>query len=197
MFSGVCCCAWPIAQITSNRNRAASRARHFAGAGPGYLERDVVVRAASDRHRIEIRGVGRQVRLGRTVRLCPVTGAEELHRVGNDIDGLTLGAILGLPFPPVQAPVDGNRAAFGEVLRTVLALRPEDRYVEVVGLVDPLTFRRLLTATRRPQTGVPPGVERSSGSRVRLPVIVTRLMFVAATCYPFPIRPDSLSTRSA
>src|SRR5204862_6943591 len=38
---------------------------------------------------------------------------------------------------------------------------------------------RVLTATRRLETGVPPGVCRSSGSFVRLPTSTTRLMFAA------------------
>ena len=41
-------------------------------------------------------------------------------------------------------------------------------------------------ATLKPQTEVPAfGIDRSSGSRVRLPVMTTRLMFVAATVTPF------------
>src|SRR5207248_2370828 len=43
-------------------------------------------------------------------------------------------------------------------------------------------LRRLFTATRSSQTGVPLGRLRSSGSRVRLPVRTTTLMLVAATC---------------
>ena len=113
-----------------------------------------------------------------------VTGAQELDRVGNDIDGLPLGAVLGLPLAPVEAPLDRDGPALGQVLGAVLALRAEDGDVEIVGLVDPLaglpSLRRLLTATRRLQTEVPPGVERSSGSRVRFPVMTTRLMLVAA-----------------
>src|SRR3954447_19995300 len=45
----------------------------------------------------------------------------------------------------------------------------------------PALRRRVLQATRSEHTGVPPWVERSSGSRVRLPVRTTRLMLVAAT----------------
>src|SRR3954466_6519710 len=41
-------------------------------------------------------------------------------------------------------------------------------------------LRRVLTARRRLQTEVPDGVVRSSGSRVRLPVRMTRLMLLAA-----------------
>src|SRR3954451_22816339 len=43
-----------------------------------------------------------------------------------------------------------------------------------------LSLRRVLHATRSLQTEVPLGSERSSGSAVRLPVMITRLMFVAA-----------------
>src|SRR6185503_20827300 len=42
------------------------------------------------------------------------------------------------------------------------------------------SLRRVLQAMRSPQTEVPLGVVRSSGSRVRFPVRTTRLMFVAA-----------------
>src|SRR5918997_4191014 len=42
------------------------------------------------------------------------------------------------------------------------------------------SLRRVLLAIRRLHTAVPPLVCRSSGSRVRLPVRTTRLMFVAA-----------------
>jgi hypothetical protein len=43
-----------------------------------------------------------------------------------------------------------------------------------------LSLRRVLQATRSLQTDVPLGSERSSGSDVRFPVMITRLMFVAA-----------------
>src|SRR3954462_8584152 len=42
------------------------------------------------------------------------------------------------------------------------------------------TLRRVFTATRSLQTEVPLGSERSSGSDVRLPVMITRLMFEPA-----------------
>ena len=89
-----------------------------------------------------------------------VARTKELYRVGDDIDRLALRAVLGLPLAPVEAAVDRHRAALCEVLGAVLALRAPDRDVEVVGLVDPLpalaSLRRLLTATRRLQTEVPP-----------------------------------------
>src|SRR5918999_5935515 len=43
------------------------------------------------------------------------------------------------------------------------------------------SLRRVLQATRSEHTDMPLDVERSSGSRVRLPVMITRLMLVAAT----------------
>ena len=92
--------------------------------------------------------------------------------------------VLVLPLAPLEAAVDRDRAALGEVLGAVLALRAPDGDVEVVGLVDPLarsaSLRRVLHAMRRLQTAVPLGRLRSSGSRVRLPVRTTRLMLVAA-----------------
>src|SRR6185437_3985309 len=74
-----------------------------------------------------------------TAVLSAIPGAQELDRIGNDIHRLALVALLVLPFPPFQAPVDGHRASLLEVLGAVLALRAPDRDVEVVGLVDPLT----------------------------------------------------------
>src|SRR6266581_4647958 len=71
--------------------------------------------------------------------LAAVTAAEELDVVGDDLDRLALGAVLGVPLAPVEASVDRDRAALGEVLRAVLALLVPDRDVEVVRLVDPLT----------------------------------------------------------
>src|SRR4029077_1357570 len=63
---------------------------------------------------------------------------EELDRVGDDRDRLALaGAVFGLPLAPVEAAIDRHRAALGEVGRAVLALRPPDGDVEVVGLIDP------------------------------------------------------------
>src|SRR5437899_2162015 len=66
--------------------------------------------------------------------LAAVTAAEELDVVGDDLDRLALGAVLGVPLAPVEASVDRDRAALGEVLRAVLALLVPDRDVEVVRL---------------------------------------------------------------
>ena len=75
-----------------------------------------------------------------------VTAAEELHGVGDDVDRLALVALLVLPLAPLEAAVDGDRAALGQVARAVLALRAPDGDVEVVGLVDPLAGRAVLAA---------------------------------------------------
>ena len=72
------------------------------------------------------------------VHLSALAGAQELHGVSNDIDGLPLGAVLRLPLAPVLAPVDGHATVLGEVLSAVLALSAPDGHVEVVRLVDPL-----------------------------------------------------------
>jgi len=52
--------------------------------------------------------------------------AEELHGVGDDLDRLALRAVLRLPLTPVEAAVDADGAALGEVLRTTLALVAPD-----------------------------------------------------------------------
>ena len=106
--------------------------------------------------------------------------AEELHGVGDDLDRLALGAVLGVPLAPLEPAVDRDRPSLREVLRAALALVAPDGDVEVVRLLGPLagreSLRRVLTAMRRLQTAVPRGVCRSSGSRVRLPTSTTRLM---------------------
>ena len=118
-----------------------------------------------------------------------VAAAEELDGVGDDLDGLALVALLVLPLAPLEAAVDRDRAALGQEAGAVLALRAPDRDVEVVGLVLPLagrlSLRRVLHAIRSEQTECRCGSERSSGSRVRLPVRTTRLMLVAATMGSF------------
>ena len=67
-------------------------------------ERDVVVGAN--------RGGGRRV--VRLVVGCVLWSAEELDGVGDDLDGLALGAVLALPLAPVQVSVDGDPPAFGQ-----------------------------------------------------------------------------------
>src|SRR5262249_36636553 len=72
--------------------------------------------------------------------------AEELHGVGDHLDGLALGAVLCLPLAPLEPAVDADGAALGEVLRAVLALRAPDGDVEVVRLLRPLAGGRVLAA---------------------------------------------------
>src|SRR3954465_2369042 len=57
------------------------------------------------------------------------------------------------------------------------------------------SLRRVLTATRSEHTLVPEGVLRSSGSRVRFPVRITRLMFVAAISAASFLFGDRLGSR--
>src|SRR3954452_5484676 len=123
-----------------------------AAGPPGPLERNVVVRGASAGGcRLEVGRVGRDIALRRealAVLLARVPAAtEELHRVGDDLDGLTLtGAVLGLPLAPLESTVDSHGTTLREVLGAVLALGAPDGDVEEVGLVDPLT--RGVLATR-------------------------------------------------
>src|SRR3954454_9022643 len=68
-----------------------------------------------------------------------VAGAEELDAVGHDLDALPFVAALVLPLAPVEARFDRHRAPLRQVVDAVLAMRPPDGDVEVVGLVDPVT----------------------------------------------------------
>src|SRR5688500_5390975 len=118
------------------------------------LERDVVVgRAAAARgRRGEVADVGRDVALRREAAsvLSPAAmrTAEELIRVGDDLDRLAVVALLVLPLAPLEATVDRDRAALGEVLGGVLALRAPDGDVEVVRPVDTVAGRVLATRVR-------------------------------------------------
>src|ERR1044071_1666734 len=78
--------------------------------------------------------------------LAVASAAEELDRVGDDLDRLALRAVLRLVLAPVQATVDGHRPSLGEVLRAALALVAPDRDVEVVGLLAPLAGGGVLAA---------------------------------------------------
>src|SRR3954453_16292562 len=119
------------------------------------LERDVVVgrrsaRRAAGRGGCEVVRVDGDVGAGAEAvagRAAVVTRArEELHRIGDDVDRLALLAVVALPLAPLEAAVDRDGAALGEVAGAVLALRAPDGDVEVVGLVDPLTGRVVLAA---------------------------------------------------
>src|SRR4029453_4408189 len=74
---------------------------------------------------------------------------------------LPLGAVLRLPLTPVEAAVDGDRAALREVLCAALALVAPDGDVEVVGLVAPLARGRVLLA------GVDRDAELADGGAAR------------------------------
>ena len=75
-----------------------------------------------------------------------VARAQELHRVGNDIDCLAFAAVLCLPLAPLQAPVDRHGTPLGQVAGGVLALRAPHGDVEVVGLVLPFAGAPVLAA---------------------------------------------------
>ena len=64
--------------------------------------------------------------------------AEELDRVGHDLDRLALLALLRLPLAPLETAVDADGPALGQEAGAVLALRAPHGDVEEVGLVDPL-----------------------------------------------------------
>src|SRR3954468_19786570 len=141
-------------KLTADVDVQASAHRRPYPLSDAGLERNVVVRAAAgaDRGTLEVRGVGRYVgaRLERSVAATAArvvrARAQELDAVGDDLDGLALGAVLRLPLAPVEPSLDGDRAALGEVVGAVLALSAPDGDVEVVGLVDPLTALAVLAA---------------------------------------------------
>src|SRR3954453_15521092 len=144
-------------KLTADVDVQASAHRRPYPLSDAGLERNVVVRAAAGAHRgaLEVRGVGRYVgaRLEGAVAAtsaAPVrvvrTRAQELDAFGDDFDSLALGAILRLPFAPVEPSLDGNRTTLGEVVGAILALRAPHGDVEVVGLVDPLAALTVLAA---------------------------------------------------
>src|SRR5581483_10886425 len=117
------------------------------------LERDVVLRRAARRggRGLEVAVVDRNVaphgELGAAAAVAGVVAAaEELHRIGNDIHCLALLAVLRLPLAPLEAAVERDRTALGEVASAVLALRAPHGHVEVVGLVLPLAGGVVLPA---------------------------------------------------
>jgi hypothetical protein len=88
----------------------------------------------------------------RVIRGRLLLSADELDGVGDDLDGLAFGAILGLPLAPVEASVDGDAPALREVASGVLAL---DRSVPVGPSGVPRSRRhsKLSSAHRGP--GIP------------------------------------------
>src|SRR3954447_4237647 len=129
----------------------------YGGAAAAGLERDVVVARGGAGARggraggLEVARVGGNVGPGGEAVAAAasarvVAAAEELHGLGDDLDVLALVAVLVLPLAPLQAPVDRDRAALGEEAGAVLSLRAPDRDVEEVGLVLPVTGRRVAAA---------------------------------------------------
>src|SRR5207237_9552223 len=102
-------------------------------AGPS--ERDVVVAAGAEVGTLGLCAARHELRL--PAAFAVLAAAEELDAVGDDLGRLALGTVLGLPLAPVEAPVDADRPALGEVLRAALALVAPDGDVEVVRLVAP------------------------------------------------------------
>src|SRR5205823_239114 len=98
---------------------------------------------------LEVGGVGGHVRAGGhpVAASLIVAGAEELHRVGDDLDALPLGPVLGLPFAPVQTPLDPHRPTLGEVGGAVLPLSAPNGDVEVVRFVHPVAAGCVLATT--------------------------------------------------
>src|SRR5438477_711599 len=99
------------------------------------LEGDVVVRRGREVGAL-LRSAGRHELVAAAVAVA--TAAEELNAVGDDLDGLALRAVLGLPLAPAQLAVNADGAALGQVLRAVLGLVAEDGDAEVVRCVDPV-----------------------------------------------------------
>src|SRR6478609_8786457 len=136
---------------SAHDSRGASKRRPRVGSSGG-LEGDVVARRAGAHglRVLEIGCVGRHVGARRDPVALNGTGtvpaAQELHRLGDDLDALAFVAVLRLPLAPVQTAVDRDGAALREVGRAVLALRPPDGHVEVVRLVDPLAALVLAAA---------------------------------------------------
>src|SRR6266542_3259637 len=85
-----CLANWNVTYLLESRLDGSAQS---AGPESPTSERDVVVGANPDRGLLEVGGVGGDVRLDCAVRLGSVTRAQELDRVGNDIDGLPLRAV--------------------------------------------------------------------------------------------------------
>src|SRR6185503_16383292 len=109
----------------------------------GASEGDVVVGGGAEVGALGLGAARHELRL-LAAALAVLAAAEELDRVGDDLHGLALGAVLGFPLAPVEAAIDADRPALGEVLRAALALVAPDGDVEVVRLVAPLARRGVL-----------------------------------------------------
>src|SRR6266508_2468579 len=130
------------------------------------LKRNIVVGRGSGAGLHEVRLVCGHVRrrdvLG--LSLAVAASAQELDRLGDDLDGLALRAVLRLPLTPVQPSIYSDRPALREVLRAAFPLVAPDRDVEVIRLVAPFPGGRVLLARvhgqaeladRRSARGVP------------------------------------------
>src|SRR5262245_45864969 len=103
-------------------DRVAERGRRprCGGAAVCRLERDVVVAGGGGAARGRCAGGLEVTRVGRNVGPCGeavapaaahavLAAAQELDRVGDDLDGLALASALGLPLAPLEATVDRHR----------------------------------------------------------------------------------------
>src|SRR4051794_40716181 len=147
------------------------------------LKGDVVFggRSAAGRGRGEVAFVGRDVAARRAEAAAvaatasvavatagPVARAKELDAVGDDLDRLPFAAVFRFPLAPVEAAFDRHGAPLGEVVGAVLALRPPDGHVEVVGLVDPVAALVFAAAVDRdPQ--VTDGGPAAGMTQLRIP----------------------------
>src|SRR3954451_14609065 len=73
----------------------------------------------------------------------------ELHGVGDDADALAFLLLRGLPLAPAEPAVDTHAAPAVRVGGDVLGLRAEDRDVEEVGALAPLSVGFLLSRVVR------------------------------------------------
>ena len=132
-----------------DRDVGVLRARRGAGSGRGADRRELV-------HRL-LPASGERPALAT---LAPAVQEEDV--VGDHLDALALGAVLGLPLTPGQAAVDADAPSLGQIGGGGLGLTAEDRHVEVVGAVTPVAgliarargHRKAHRADRIPATGV-------------------------------------------
>ena len=94
-----------------------------------------------------------------------VAAAEELDGFGDNLDSFARACLFGVPLAPVQAAVDADAAALGEVAVAVLALGAPDGDAEVVGLVDPLAAG--LAAGARGRSAAPDRGAGLQGAQLR------------------------------
>ena len=115
----------------------------------------------------------------RATLLVADAGVEADDVVGGDLQGGPLLAVLGLVLAGAEAALDEDLVALAELLRGPLgAIAPDGDAVPVGPVVRPTRRSagrgsRWLTATLNSVTGRPLGVYRISGSRPRLPMIMT------------------------